>query len=101
MRDGAGADGTDKASTFLDETLTFAFESDHEASDIVEKDDGDTTLVAQVNELSGLVRLRRVDDRLLVGNYAGQVAMNVSPSGDHHLSECWFERLNPRIVDDA
>ena len=35
----AGADGTDEASPFLDQTSSFGLQSDHEAGHVVEEDD--------------------------------------------------------------
>ena len=132
MGNSAGADSTDESSTFLDQTSAFGLEADHKACHVVEENDWDSAecivsdlehnkprmrvlmvarnylpLVAKVNELGGLIGLGRIDDRLLIGDEAGQVAwnvsvdelelktvmitMNMSPSGDHHFPERWFE----------
>lgn len=98
--DGRAGDGGDELGAVLGDAVALGGGADHEAGDVLEEDEGDAALGAQLDEVGALEGGGGEEDAV-VGDDADLVAVDGGEAGDEGGAEVVFEFGEVGAVDDA
>lgn len=93
-------DGGNQLGTVLGNAFTLSLGADHEARDVLEEDEGDAALGAELDEVGSLLGGGREEDAV-VGDDANLVAVDGGEAGDEGCAEVALELGEVGAVDDA
>src|SRR6185503_381966 len=93
-------DGVDHLRAVLGNSTALVLTADHEAGDVLQKDQRHATHVAQLDEVGGLERRLR-KEHTVVGDDADQEALQPREAGHDRRSVALLELVEARAVDKA
>ena len=100
MRNGRVRDRIDHLRPLLDDPVGLEVLADHETGDVLEEHERDVDVVAELDEMCGLLGRIGVD-HAVVAQHTHRIAVDRRPATDHRGAVTRLELFEPGTVDDA
>ena len=98
--DGGGGDGGDELGAVFGDAAGFVFSADHKTGDVLEEDEGDPALGAELDEMGAFLGAL-AEENAVVGDDADGVAPEAGEAGDERGAVEAFEFVELAVVDEA